>query len=161
VHNNPLLFVDPLGNDASDYIDGVNSAGIGFTDYLGYTAGLSGLQGGERQNEVAEYLRVYEGIMGQISSNPSAALDAATNAVNTSYQDNPDFIRGRSLVGPSIKMIIQPVGSGSSMISLGFALMAANGDALRAIENGASSVDELVQAMLLGDPLGGMCTSAF
>jgi len=164
VHNNPLLFVDPLGNNASDYVDGINSVGTGFVDYLGYTASLSGLHGEQRQNEVLGFLRTYGRIMDQIASNPRVAYDAAVNAINEVYQDNPDFIRGRSLVGPAITGLVKPISgnaSASTLITLGMLGMAANGDTLRAIEYGANSLDEFVQAALLGAPLGGQCTAAF
>jgi len=157
VHNNPLLFVDPLGNDATDYVDGINSVGAGVVDYLAYNADMVGLSGEKRQNEVWGYIGVYQHISDQIIANPGAARDAATRAITEGYADNPDFVRGRSLVGPSLNLLLRPAGT-ASLYSLSVVGMAANGDALRAIENGANTVDEFVQAVLLGDPLGGMCT---
>jgi len=155
VHNNPLLFVDPSGNNAFDFVDGVNSVGEGFVDYLKYTASLSGLHGEERQSEVQGFVRTYESIMQEIISNPGTAANMSADIINQAHQDRPSFLYGRGLAGPGTSSILGPIGGG------GFSFMAANGDAMRAIENGATSAHEILQSSLLGEPWGGQCTGTF
>ena len=164
VQNNPLLFTDPSGLDTFDFVEGVNSVGIGFGRYLGYSADLIGLNGEQRQVEVERYLYTFEKILGEINQNKRSAVNFAADLFDYAYEQNPDYIRGRSLVGPSVAVLTNFNGGSPVGLLLGAGITggALLGDVLYAIESGSDSLEEIIQFSIFGDlPIGGSCAADY